>query len=152
MFLALAPALGLFSLDLLVGASLVFLLGLVDDVRSLSPPVKLVVQTAAACFMVAGPLEPGAAALLFDGSQVFAVPITVAWYVGMANSVNLLDNMDSRAEAALKSLMGVAATFPKRDNDPQYRRRAANEWDVSVTVKSQQWKRTGPSSSTDQNN
>ena len=48
LFVALAPGLWLLSPDLLVGATLVFLLGLIDDKRNLSPPVKLVVQTVAA--------------------------------------------------------------------------------------------------------
>jgi arylsulfatase A-like enzyme len=62
---------------------------------------------------------------------------------------DLLGAMDSRAEAAYRRLMAQAASFPKRDNDPQYRRRAAREWDVPVTVKSQQWKLTGPPANTD---
>jgi arylsulfatase A-like enzyme len=62
---------------------------------------------------------------------------------------NLLGVMDSKAEAAYRRLMAQAATFPKRDNDPMYRRRAASEWDVPVTVKSQQWKLTGPPESSD---
>jgi arylsulfatase A-like enzyme len=62
---------------------------------------------------------------------------------------NLLGAMDSRAEAAYRRLMAQAESFPKRDNDPRYRRRASNEWDVPVTVKSQQWKLTGPPVSSD---
>ena len=39
------------SIDLAIALGAVFLLGLVDDKLRLSPPVKLVVQTAAACFL-----------------------------------------------------------------------------------------------------
>jgi arylsulfatase A-like enzyme len=56
---------------------------------------------------------------------------------------NLLGAMDDRAKVAFQRLMEQAKQFPRRDNDPQYRHRDANEWDVPVTVKSQQWKLTG---------
>jgi UDP-GlcNAc:undecaprenyl-phosphate GlcNAc-1-phosphate transferase len=106
-FLVLAPGLALLSWDLLIGATCVFLLGLVDDLRSLAPPTKLAAQTVAAAWMVAGPLDPGAPALLFSGPQALALPVTVAWYVGMANSVNLLDNMDGSA-AGICAIAGAA--------------------------------------------
>ena len=64
-------------------------------------------------------------------------------------SRNLLGAMDSRAEAAYDRLMEQAATFPKKDNDPKYRRREARSWDVPVTVESQQWKLNGPQAESD---
>lgn len=124
-FCALLPGLLLADPDLAVGAGIVFLLGLVDDRRPLSPPVKLVVQTVASCWVVAAPLAAGEAALLFGrGSLLFAepaflaIPVTVAWYVGVANSVNLLDNMDGSAAgvaaiaAAFVYLLAVGGELP----------------------------------------
>ena len=60
LFVTLAPGLLLLSLDLLVGGALVFLLGLIDDKRGVSPPAKLVVQAVAACWVVAAPKRKGA--------------------------------------------------------------------------------------------
>lgn len=111
MFVALAPGLWLLSPDLLLGATIVHLLGLIDDKRGLSPPVKLVFQTVAACVVVAGPFggdsvlgpdgTPGLAslpqALAPLGPALIAIPVTIAFYVGVANSTNLLDNMDGSA-------------------------------------------------------
>jgi len=55
---------------------------------------------------------------------------------------NLLDNDDPAVREAYSRLMAVAESFPERDNDPQYTRRAANYWDVDVTVDAQVWKLT----------
>lgn len=121
LMVALAPGLWLLSPDLFVGALIVHLLGLLDDRRDLSPPVKLVFQTVAACWVVAAPLSgqgllgpdatPGLAqlpqALAPLGPAIFAVPLTIAFYVGVANSVNLLDNMDGSAAG----VAAVSAAF-----------------------------------------
>jgi arylsulfatase A-like enzyme len=64
--------------------------------------------------------------------------------------VNLLDSHDPQAMAALERLMDVARTFPARDADPQYRPRAANEWDKQVSVESQTWKLTEPAAGEDE--
>jgi UDP-GlcNAc:undecaprenyl-phosphate GlcNAc-1-phosphate transferase len=77
---------------LVVGATLVCLLGLVDDLRSLPPHVKLLGQIAAAClFLIAGVrTEVGAAPVLV----AVELAITIVWVVGITNAFNLLDNMD----------------------------------------------------------
>jgi len=53
---------------------------------------------------------------------------------------NLIASDDPVAVEALQRLTAVAKSFPDRDNDPKYARRAANDWDVDVTVESQTWK------------
>ena len=119
LFLALAPGLFLLSPDLLVGATIIHVLGLVDDRRALSPPVKLVVQTVAACFVVAAPLESWAPAgvSLLEGPTALAIPLTIVWFVGMANSVNLLDNMDGSA-AGVSLVSAAFVFFLAVDRDP----------------------------------
>ncbi|HBP17576.1 MAG TPA: hypothetical protein DEA08_07275, partial [Planctomycetes bacterium] len=100
---------GLFacSYDLALAVSIVFLLGLIDDKRNLSPKIKLAVQMGAAALVVWGPLDPGPAPRLFADWTWLAIPVTGAWYVGMCNSVNLLDNMDGSAAG----ISAVAAGF-----------------------------------------
>ena len=95
------------SRDLALAVSIVFLLGLIDDKRNLSPRIKLAVQVAAAALVLWGPLDPGPAPRLFAGWPWLAIPVTGAWYVGMCNSVNLLDNMDGSAAG----ISAVAAGF-----------------------------------------
>ncbi len=116
--LAMAVGLAWASLDLLVGVALVGALGLFDDRRPLSPAAKLLGQALAAGWMLAGPLDPGPPPLLCAGPLALVGPLTLAWYVGMANSVNLLDNMDGSAAgvsavaAAVLYLLAVGGDAP----------------------------------------
>jgi len=74
----------------LAGTGLVFLVGLVDDVRRVPVWVRLAIETAAAALVVAF----GVRATFLVGYTWLTVPVTVIWIVGMTNAFNLLDNMD----------------------------------------------------------
>jgi UDP-GlcNAc:undecaprenyl-phosphate GlcNAc-1-phosphate transferase len=66
--------------------------GLVDDVRPLRPPVKLVAQ-----IVLAGLLVERDFVLRLTGVAVLDVVLTLMWVVGITNAFNLLDNMDGLA-------------------------------------------------------
>lgn len=84
--------------------ALVFLLGLIDDVRGVPPAGKLIVQALAAAYVVSfGILLPGPGPLL-------AIPLTIAWIVGLTNALNLLDNMDGLA-AGIAAIAAIALAF-----------------------------------------
>src|SRR5207245_1816748 len=89
-------------LGIVVGATILFLAGLADDVFSLGPLPKLVAQVLAACSVLLGGLS-----LQLVGNHVLADVIVVVWLVGMTNAFNLLDNMDGLAA----TLAAIAATF-----------------------------------------
>jgi UDP-GlcNAc:undecaprenyl-phosphate/decaprenyl-phosphate GlcNAc-1-phosphate transferase len=89
-------------LGIYAGASLLFLAGLIDDVRSLPPLAKLAVQLGAAAVV----LSTGTTVQLFHANWV-AIPLGLVWLVGMTNAFNLLDNMDGLAG----SLAVIAAAF-----------------------------------------
>jgi UDP-GlcNAc:undecaprenyl-phosphate GlcNAc-1-phosphate transferase len=71
------------------GGTLLFVTGLIDDLRRLRPHTKLIAQIAAACVLVVGGVQIGSPAL-----AVAAIPLTVLWVVGITNAFNLLDNID----------------------------------------------------------
>jgi len=77
---------------LMIGASLMFVLGLIDDLKTLPPYVKLLGQIVAACVLVVG-LPIGR----YLPWSVLMVPVTIFWIVGLTNAFNLLDNMDGLA-------------------------------------------------------
>ncbi|HVF33138.1 MAG TPA: MraY family glycosyltransferase [Acidimicrobiales bacterium] len=80
----------------LVGAALlVSCIGLVDDVRTARPAVRLAVETTAACIVFAA----GARVEVFGGP--IDLILTVIWLVGLTNAYNFLDNMDACAAAIL---------------------------------------------------
>lgn len=75
----------------LLGAVLISVVGLVDDLRELRPATKLVAQAAAALLPIqAGLAVPGLPPAL-------SLPIALVWIVGITNAFNLLDNMDGLA-------------------------------------------------------
>ncbi|MBC7998766.1 MAG: undecaprenyl/decaprenyl-phosphate alpha-N-acetylglucosaminyl 1-phosphate transferase [Leptolyngbya sp.] len=105
-----------------VGGTLIFVLGLLDDLESLPAKAKLLVQIIAGC--VAYSLGVRVKSLpipvwvdidlgfihLHDGLPIplgpFSALITVLWLVGVSNAVNLIDGMDGLAAgvAAIASL------------------------------------------------
>jgi UDP-GlcNAc:undecaprenyl-phosphate GlcNAc-1-phosphate transferase len=75
----------------LTGGALIFLLGVVDDLKVLTPWLKLVGQIAAAAVLVLS----GIRIELFVFSNVWlSALVTIFWVVMMTNSMNFLDNMD----------------------------------------------------------
>jgi UDP-GlcNAc:undecaprenyl-phosphate GlcNAc-1-phosphate transferase len=86
---------------LFIPATMLFLVGLLDDLRGLNPWFKLSAQLIAAllCFwlglrieLVTNPFSGQAVALGW-----LALPVTVLWLVGVTNAFNLVDGMDGLA-------------------------------------------------------
>ncbi|HEV2368602.1 MAG TPA: MraY family glycosyltransferase, partial [Acidimicrobiales bacterium] len=88
-----------------VGLSIV---GLIDDIRGLSPWLRLILETGAGI----GIYVTGTHADLF-GSRALDAPLTVLWTVAVVNAFNLLDNMDglSAGVAAIASLSTFFIAF-----------------------------------------
>jgi UDP-GlcNAc:undecaprenyl-phosphate/decaprenyl-phosphate GlcNAc-1-phosphate transferase len=89
----------------LVAAAAVALLGLVDDLRPLSPYVRLTVEGLAASPVVAA----GGHVKIFGNWLDYVVP--VLWIVVITNSFNLLDNMDGAA-AGVACVTAAALSLP----------------------------------------
>lgn len=90
-------------LAVLLGAAIVLILGLLDDLGSLSPHVKLAGQLLAAIVLV----KAGVVIQLVFLPEWVEIPLTVLWIVGATNAFNLIDIMDG-----LSSGVGaVAALF-----------------------------------------
>jgi len=89
------------TLPIFIGGFLVFLLGLLDDLRRLPPQVKLIGQITVAALLV----SLGVVIKIIPYPAI-AIPVTFLWIVGLTNSFNLLDNMDglSAGTAAICAL------------------------------------------------
>src|SRR4051812_21408258 len=73
----------------LLGGTLIFIVGVVDDVLSLKPTTKLIAQVAlAAMFVFFGER------LNWTNVPAVDMLLTMVWLVGLTNAFNLLDNMD----------------------------------------------------------
>lgn len=94
---------------ILAGVGLLFVVGLVDDIRGMRAMVKLGFQVAAA--VVAWWLGLSLDRLFLPWAIVdlgpLALPITVAWIVGCINAVNLIDGLDGLASGVALSVLGA---------------------------------------------
>ena len=77
---------------ILAGITIVFVAGLVDDLRHLSPLAKLAAQVTAAVVVLASGLN-----VEIVDNDILAWAIGLLWLVGITNAFNLLDNMDGLA-------------------------------------------------------
>lgn len=106
---------------ILAGVALLLVLGVIDDTRGMRALIKLTVQVAAALLAVG--LGLSLERLHFPWGIVelgpLAVPITVAWIVGVINAVNLIDGLDGLASAVVLTVLGTFAVIAALDGvDP----------------------------------
>ena len=120
--LALVAASSWFGVDLgldhrtlfyiLLSGTLVFLVGLYDDVYSASPYFKLAAEGLAAVLLFYSGLRVFQVPLLFGGIHFgwFALPLTIIWVLWITNAFNLIDGLDGLAAgSALFSTLTVFA-------------------------------------------
>lgn len=91
------------------GGLLIFLAGLVDDIRGLGPAPKLLVEILAAAVMMASGLLIERVTILGSTWTLgwIAYPMTAAWLVGVTNAFNLIDGIDGLAPG-IAALAGAA--------------------------------------------
>jgi UDP-GlcNAc:undecaprenyl-phosphate GlcNAc-1-phosphate transferase len=104
-------------LGVLAGMSLIFLVGLIDDLVTLSPGWKLVGQVLAAGVVAGAGLrieyvgDPTSGGLVALG--LLSIPVTMLYVVGFTNVINLIDGLDGLAAGvsaiAATSLLVLAA-------------------------------------------
>ncbi|MCD9022282.1 undecaprenyl/decaprenyl-phosphate alpha-N-acetylglucosaminyl 1-phosphate transferase [Cohnella sp. NL03-T5] len=88
---------------LLVGGTLIVLLGALDDKFDLSAKLKLLVQIGAACIVVFGyDVKINLLNIPFGSSmqplgEWLSIPLTILWIVGVTNAINLIDGLDGLA-------------------------------------------------------
>ncbi len=92
------------TFGLLLGSTLILLLGIYDDIKGLRPRVKLAGQIACAAILYFFTIQiRGMANVLPWGPWYIAFPkaiaflVTVLWIVGITNTINLIDGLDGLA-------------------------------------------------------
>ncbi|NLW50990.1 MAG: undecaprenyl/decaprenyl-phosphate alpha-N-acetylglucosaminyl 1-phosphate transferase [Candidatus Brocadiaceae bacterium] len=87
-------------LTLLGGAALVVLVGIWDDIRDLRPAVRVLFMTVAAALMYARGYSIASISNPFGPAielGAFALPLTIFWFLGCMNALNLIDGLDGLA-------------------------------------------------------
>ena len=88
--------------SILIGALILVVLGIIDDIVALKPKTKFAGQIIAALIPalsgvsihgIVNPFVPGQYSTL----GIFSIPLTVIWIVGITNAVNFIDGLDGLA-------------------------------------------------------
>lgn len=96
----LTPELANGVIGLLLGGTLIVIIGLIDDYKNLPAKVKLLGQILAACVVVYFDVRIDFITDPFGDYlylEYLAAPATVFWIVGLTNTVNLIDGLDGLA-------------------------------------------------------
>ena len=104
---------------ILLGGSLMFLLGLIDDIYNLDAKFKLVIQLSIATIVYLLGVKIDTLFNPFGNAidlGIFSYPITILWIVGITNAVNFIDGVDGLAGSVISvssitlALVAVAMT------------------------------------------
>jgi len=88
------------AFTVLVPALSLGLMGLVDDLRSLSPWPRLITQSLVGSIVAFIIMQGGTIGTPF-GTSTLNTAVTIFWIVGICNSINFFDNLDGAASGAV---------------------------------------------------
>ena len=88
------------AFTVLVPALSLGLMGLVDDLRSLSPWPRLITQSLVGSVVAFIIVQGGTIGTPF-GTSTLNTAVTIFWIVGICNSINFFDNLDGAASGAV---------------------------------------------------
>jgi UDP-GlcNAc:undecaprenyl-phosphate/decaprenyl-phosphate GlcNAc-1-phosphate transferase len=103
-------------LGIILAATFIALLGAIDDMRHLSPWIKLAGQVMASLLLVSFGVEittlalPHGNVLDFSASPLLSILLTIIWMVAFTNIINLIDGLDGLA-AGIVLISSVAFFF-----------------------------------------
>jgi len=95
--------LGLSDYGLVLGATVIVIGGIIDDIKMISPKQKLAFQVAATLCLIFSGLtirlvtNPFARVFPYINLGYFGIPITIIWVIGITNAFNLIDGLDGLA-------------------------------------------------------
>jgi len=88
-------------IGLIIGSTIIALIGVIDDIKDISPKVKLAGQILAAGILVFFNVSVTFITHPLFGETVplgyLSIPVTILWVVGITNAVNLIDGLDGLA-------------------------------------------------------
>jgi len=104
---------------ILLGGSLMFLLGLVDDIYNLNAKFKLFLQIAIATLVYLLGVQINHIPFIGD-IGIFSYPITLLWIVGISNALNFIDGVDGLAGSVVTVNAVTLAIIAVAMNPPNH--------------------------------
>lgn len=110
---------------IMIGATIILISGIIDDLRELSPKLKLFFQIMAGVVLIIGGVKVNFITNPFSDQSIMmslswlSIPITLFWVVGITNTLNLIDGLDGlSAGVAMISSFSFMLVANKFDNIP----------------------------------
>ncbi len=103
-------------LGVVLAAALIFAVGMLDDLREVSPPAKVAGEVLAASVLYFFGVTmilfklPGGLGVLVPSPSILPL-LTAVWVVGMANAINLIDGLDGLAAGIVAIGAGAFAVY-----------------------------------------
>jgi UDP-GlcNAc:undecaprenyl-phosphate GlcNAc-1-phosphate transferase len=102
-----------FFAALVAAGAILFGIGLLDDLRGVSPALKIIGQTAAASIVIAYGFQIDRLSII-PGHEFslgpLSIPVTILWLVGVSNAFNLVDGLDGLAAGVgMIALVAISA-------------------------------------------
>ena len=88
------------ALTVVLPALILGVMGLIDDLRSLSPWPRLIAQSVVGTVVALVIVNSGTTGTPF-GTSTLNTAVTIFWIVGICNSINFFDNLDGAASGAV---------------------------------------------------
>ncbi|EOD01757.1 glycosyltransferase family 4 protein [Caldisalinibacter kiritimatiensis] len=103
------------SIAIIAGGTIIVISGIIDDMKSLSPKLKLLAQIVAAIILIWGDIKIEFITNPFASTgmtylKIFSIPVTIFWVVGITNTLNLIDGLDGLA-SGVASIAAVSLLF-----------------------------------------
>jgi UDP-GlcNAc:undecaprenyl-phosphate GlcNAc-1-phosphate transferase len=103
------------SIIVFSASSILFIVGLVDDILHIKPYQKLIGQLIGASLIVGTGLK-----MPLTGYEIVDIWITIFWIIGITNAINLLDNMDGLAAGiSLIAAVSLGISFAASGQIPE---------------------------------
>jgi UDP-GlcNAc:undecaprenyl-phosphate GlcNAc-1-phosphate transferase len=100
---------------LIISGALIYAVGVADDIWGMPAKVKFLLQIVCACIVCSFGVRITFFTNLFDGGQAYignilSFLVTVAWIVGITNTINLIDGLDGLA-AGVAAIASVSIAY-----------------------------------------
>lgn len=103
-----------------IAATLVFLIGTIDDIRSLSAKLRLAVQLLAVGIMIHYGVRVSFMPENWWGNAL-EILFTVFWMIGITNAINFLDGLDGLASGSVMIFAAIFSLIALQSDQPHMR-------------------------------
>ena len=103
---------------LIIGSSMFYLIGFIDDIKPISATARLIAQIVSALFVVYSGVTISIIPVGFPFEKIIEGTITVIWLIGIANSINFLDGVDGLAAGMSALCAGLFFVISIPTNQP----------------------------------